>query len=239
MKQILSNLIERNKGLFTQERIVAIVIGTAIGSFGVYNIHQQTAITEGGVLGMILLVNHWTGLSPSIITPVLDLLCYALAFQFLGRDFIKVSIVSTFSLAGFFRLWEQFPPVLPNLSAYPLAAALLGGLFIGIGVGLIIRQGGSSGGDDALALVISKVTRCRIAQAYLVTDLSVLALSLTYIPFHRIAYSLITVTVSSFLIDYVQGLGKKQPKEPLRAQKEPTLEDLQEQPAEADVPSSL
>ena len=40
--------------------------------------------------------------------------------------------------------------MLPDLSAYPLAAALLGGMFVGIGVGIIVRQGGSSGGDDAL-----------------------------------------------------------------------------------------
>ena len=79
---------------------------------------------------------------------------------------------------------------------------------MGIGVGLVIRQGGSSGGDDALALVISKLTRCRISRAYLFTDLTVLLLSLSYIPFQRIAFSLITVTLSSLLIDMVQNLGK-------------------------------
>ena len=49
-----------------------IVVGTAISSFGVYNIHQQSGITEGGVIGLILLANRWLGLSPSIATPVLD-----------------------------------------------------------------------------------------------------------------------------------------------------------------------
>ena len=116
-------------------------------------------------------------------------------------------------MSAFFRLWEQFAPMLPDLSAYPLAAALLGGLFVGIGVGLVVRQGGSSGGDDALALVISKLSRCRLSRAYLVTDLSVLLLSLTYIPFQRIAYSLVTVTVSSLLIDWIQNLGRKKPGE--------------------------
>ena len=43
--------------------------------------------------------------------------------------------------------------MLPDLSGHPLIAAILGGLFVGVGVGLIVRQGGSSGGDDALALV--------------------------------------------------------------------------------------
>lgn len=174
-----------------------------------YNIHQRADITEGGVLGLILLIQHWTGISPSVLSPMLDILCYAFAFRYLGWDFLKMAALATLSLAGFFKLWEQFPPLLPDLSAYPLAAALAGGVFVGVGVGLVVRQGGSSGGDDALALAISKVTHCRISQAYLVTDLTVLLLSLSYIPFSRIIYSLVTVTVSSLLVDFVQNAGRK------------------------------
>ena len=72
-------------------------------------------------------------------------------------------------------------------------------------MGLVVREGGASGGDDALALIISKVSGCRIAKAYLITDLTVLLLSLSYIPWQRIAYSLVTVTLSSFLIDKIQN----------------------------------
>ena len=71
----------------------------------------------------------------------------------------------------------------------------------------MVRQGASCAGDDALALVISKITGCRISRAYLLTDVTVLVLSLSYIPARRIVYSLITVTVSSFLIDFIQNYG--------------------------------
>jgi uncharacterized membrane-anchored protein YitT (DUF2179 family) len=191
------------------KRLLIIVLGTAISSFGIYNIHRQTHITEGGVLGLILLLNNWTGLSPAILTPLLDILCYAFAFRYLGKDFIKISLISTISLAGFFKLWEMFPPVLPNLTAYPLAAAIAGGLFVGTGVGLIIGQGASSGGDDALALILSKLAHCRISRVYLATDITILLISLSYIPLGRIAYSLVTVTVSSLLIEYVQRACQK------------------------------
>ena len=208
-KNRLRSFVQKFTEGFTWRKITAILAGTIIASFGIYNIHQQTNITEGGVLGMILLVNHWFGIPSSVVTPVLDIACYALAFRCLGGKFIRLSIVSTLSLAGFFRLWEQFPPILPNLSHVPLAAAVLGGVFVGAGVGLIVRQGGSSGGDDALALAISKLTKWRLARAYLLTDLTVLFLSLSYIPFKRIVFSLITVTVSSFLIDFIQNAGRK------------------------------
>ena len=195
------------------KQLALLLLGTAILSFGMHNIHRRVGITEGGVLGMVLLLDHQLSLPPWLMTPVLDIICYLLGLRFLGWDFIKLSSVASLGMSTFFRLWEQFAPMLPDLSAYPLAAALLGGLFVGIGVGLVVRQGGSSGGDDALALVISKLSRCRLSRAYLVTDLSVLLLSLTYIPFQRIAYSLVTVTVSSLLIDWIQNLGRKKPGE--------------------------
>lgn len=192
----------------TWKKILFIIIGAGICTFGIHNIHQRTGITEGGVIGMMLLVERWLGISPSAITSVLDISCYLLAFKYLGGQFIKISMISTFSVSLFYKFWELFPPMLPDLSEYPLAAAIGGGLFVGIGVGIIVRQGGSSGGDDALALTISRVTRWRLSRSYLFTDLVVLGLSLSYIPVFRIAFSLITVTISSFLIDLVQNFGK-------------------------------
>ena len=82
-------------------------------------------------------------------------------------------------------------------------------MFVGVGVGLIVRQGGSSGGDDALALVISHVSHRRLSTSYLFTDLTVLCLSLSYIPITRIVFSLVTVTVSSFLIDAIKSVKWK------------------------------
>lgn len=204
-KKLACRIVRDLRMTFPLRTLLSIVAGTAITTFGIYNIHQQADITEGGILGLILLFNYWLGMSSSILSPALDALSYALGFKYLGKDFLKTSIFATICMAGFFRLWELFPPVLPSMADYPLLAALAGGCFIGTGCGLVVRQGASCAGDDALAMVISKLARCRISKAYLITDLSVLVLSLSYIPAKRIVYSLITVTVSSFLIDFIQN----------------------------------
>lgn len=190
-------------------KIGLIMIGAMVCSFGIHNIHQRVGITEGGIMGLMLLIEHWLNISPAYITPVLDILCYFIAFKFLGGKIIKMSAIATVCISVFYKIWELFPPMLPNMTDYPLAAAISGGLFVGLGIGLIIRQGGSGSGDDALALTISKVTKWRLSRAYLFTDLVVLGLSLTYIPLTRIAYSLVTVTVSSCLIDFVQTFKKR------------------------------
>ena len=185
-----------------------ILLGSAILSFGLYNVHEQTQVTEGGVLGMTLFLQHWLGLTPAITSPVMDIACYLLAWRFLGNSFARYAVTASLAFAAFHALWERFPPLLPDLSAYPVAAAVVGALFVGVGVGLVVRIGGACGGDDALALTISHLSRWPIARCYLITDLTVLALSLSYIPFTRILYSLITVTLSSFLIGRVQSFGR-------------------------------
>lgn len=126
---------------FTRKQIGLIALGAAILSFGLYNIHQQSGITEGGVLGLLLFANHWFGISPAFLTPVLDGICYLLAFKYLGFQFIKVSAVSTIGVSVFYKIWEMFPPIVPNLAEYPLLAAVIGGMFVGVGVGMIVRQG--------------------------------------------------------------------------------------------------
>ena len=193
----------------TLQKTGIILLGAMICSFGIHNIHQRTNITEGGMIGLMLLVEHWLKVSPAYITPVLDVACYLLAFRFLGGNFIKISILSTAFVSGFYKVWEQFPPMLPDLSGQPLLAAVFGGCFVGIGVGLIIRQGGSSGGDDALALTISHTLRWKLSRSYLFTDVTVLILSLSYIPVSRIVYSLVTVTISSYLIDWIKEYKTK------------------------------
>ena len=192
-------------------RVLLLMLGAMIFSFGIHNIHQRTNITEGGVIGLMLLIEHWLHISPAYITPVLDVLCYIAAIRFLGLGFIKLSLISTGFISLFYKIWELFPFMLPDLSSHPLVAAILGGTFVGVGIGIILRQGGSGGGDDALALILSKIFRCKLSRSYLFTDVTVLLLSLSYIPLERILYSLVTVTVSSNLIDWVVDwkIGKK------------------------------
>jgi len=72
-----------------------------------------------------------------------------------------------------------------------------------------VRVGGAPSGDDALAMSLSKLTKIPIQWVYLTTDLTVLALSLTYIPLERILYSLASVVLSGQIIGLVERAGRK------------------------------
>ena len=175
-----------------------------------YNVHSRTIITEGGIWGIELLLFNWFGISPAVTAPILDGTCYLMGVVFLGKEFILKSLAGTLGYSAFYAVLELFPPMLPDLDSVPLVAALAGAIFVGIGAGIVVRQGGACAGDDALALVISKKLKIKISKAYLFTDMTVLLLSLTYIPFRQIAYSLVTVLLSGWIIEKVQNFKKKE-----------------------------
>ena len=193
------------------KNILISLAGSGILAFGLYNIHSLSGVTEGGVLGLTLLLDHWLGLSPALSSLVLNLLCYILGWRTLGRRFIVLSAVTGGSFSLWYALFEFFPPLCPAIGEYPLAAAVLGAAFVGTGVGLCVRAGGAPGGDDALAMSLGKLLKLPLQWVYLASDLTVLLLSLSYIPLGRIAYSLLTVILSGQLIGLVAG-GKAKPK---------------------------
>lgn len=192
---------------------VPIIAGSAILAFGLYHVHSHSGVTEGGVLGATLLLQYWFGVSPSVSGLVMDLCCYGLGWKLLGRGFLLRSLGASVSFSLFFRLFEQFDPLWPQLSEMPLIAAVAGALFVGVGVGLCVRAGGAAGGDDALAMSIARLTGAPIERAYLLTDAVVLLLSLSYIPVGRILYSALTVVISGQLIGLMQRISppKRQP----------------------------
>lgn len=183
-----------------------LILGSIIQAVGIYNIHALSNVTEGGVLGLTLLIQHWFHISPAISSLVLNLTCYALGWRTLGKEFIGYSLLSVCVYSISYGILEQFPPIWPEIGHFPLLAAILGALFIGIGAGLCVRAGGATAGDDALAMSFSHMFHWPIERIYLVSDLTVLLLSLSYIPLLRIAYSLLTVVLSGQIIGWIQKI---------------------------------
>ena len=187
-------------------KVAVTCLGSCILAFGLYHIHSLSSVTEGGVLGMTLLLEHWFHISPAASALVMNCLCYALGWKLLGGSFILYSIVAAGGFSLTYRICELFPHLWPALANMPALASLLGALFVGVGTGLCVRAGGAPSGDDALAMSISKKFSMKIETVYLISDLLVLGLSLSYIPLQRIGWSLVTVVLSGQLVGLMQKI---------------------------------
>lgn len=186
--------------------ILLLLGGSALLAFGLYHIHSMSGVTEGGILGLTLLVEYWFGISPSISGLVLTILCYALGWKLLGKRFLVYSFVSAIGFSTFYGIFEKFDPLFPQIAEKPLLAAVVGAMFVGVSVGLCVRVGGAPTGDDALAMSLSSVLPVDIQWIYLVSDLIVLVASLSYIPLNKILYSLLTVILSGQIIGMMQKI---------------------------------
>ena len=183
---------------------VIALLASAFLAFGLYHVHSFSGVTEGGVLGMTLLLQQWFRISPAVSGFALNILCYLIGWRELGREFILYSTVATVGFSGSYRILEQFEPLWPNLYRAPLVAAIVGAIFVGVGVGICVRVGGAPTGDDALAMALSHRLGVKIQWVYLVSDLLVLGLSLSYIPLGRLWYSLFTVILSGQIVGFMQ-----------------------------------
>lgn len=184
--------------------LIVILLSNGILAFGLYNIHAQADITEGGILGFILLLEQWFGLSPAYTELVLNFICYGVAWKLLGSLCIFYSFAAMIGFSIAYRLAESFGPIYPQIAEMPLVASIMGAIVVGVTVGICVRLGCAPGGDDALALCTSHVFRIEIQWAYMTFDFTVLLLSLSYIPLRKILYSMVTVVLSGQIIGWFQ-----------------------------------
>lgn len=184
------------------------LLGSAILAFGLYNIHSFSGVTEGGVLGLTLLFHNWFGISPAVSGLVMNIICYLIGFRLIGKEFIIYSVFAGGGFSLFYAIFERFEPIWPQLAEMPLLAAILGAVFVGVGVGLCVRMNSAPSGDDALAMGLSKVLNLGIQWVYLIGDIIVLVMSITYIPIGKLAYSLITVILSGQIVGLFQNKEK-------------------------------
>ena len=191
------------------KQIILVLIGSLILSFGLYNFNYQNNITEGGVLGFLLLLKNIFDIKLSIANLIIDIALLLIGYKFFGKKFIKYSILATISFSLSYSFFESIGPIIPKFDNLVLGS-IVAGLFVGLGSGLVVRAGGAAGGDDALALVISKTTSLKIGKIYMITDFFVLGLSLVYLSLSQIALSLIAVSVIGKVVDFVYSYKNKE-----------------------------
>lgn len=185
----------------SKKRFLKLLLGTIILSFGLYNVHSLSQVTEGGTLGASLLIHYWFNISPAWSVTIINIICYLVGWKVLGKDFLISSFVATILFGLFYYIFETIGPVYPDIKNHPYIASIIGALFVGVGVGICIKEEGATAGEDAFALIAAEKFHCNVKWIYLITDAIVLLLSLSYIKTtSTILGSAITVILSGQII---------------------------------------
>ncbi|EDO0251649.1 DUF2179 domain-containing protein [Listeria monocytogenes] len=185
------------------KNICFIMLGTAIYAFGLVNFNIANNLGEGGLAGVTLFLLHFFQIDPAYSNLILNIPLFILGWRVLGNRSLIYTGIGTVSLSLFLWIFQRIPYTL-DLHSDLLLVALFAGGFSGIGLGLVFRYGGTTGGSDIIAKLLNHTKGISMGRTLFAIDAIVLVASLSYLDVRQVMYTLVAVFIGSRVIDFVQ-----------------------------------
>lgn len=184
------------------DSIIAIIVGSAIMGFGINSFNIPNHLAEGGITGISILIKLlFPAVDQGIVFFALNIPLFFLGWKILGRTSFIYTILGTVSLSVFLSLFEN---TLPLPMEDRLLASLYAGVAVGVGLGVIFRYGGTTGGVDIIARLLQKYWGVSMGRTLFLGDILVIGASLLYLNLESAMYTLVVVFIAARVIDFFQ-----------------------------------
>ena len=181
-----------------------ILFGAAIFAFGLVHFNMQNHLAEGGFTGLTLIIYQLVGINPSYSNLILNIPLFFIGWKFLGRLSFLYTVIGTVGLSIWLWIFERYQLQF-DLGQDLMLVALFAGVFVGVGLGIIFRYGGTTGGVDIIAQVAHRFFGLGMGRTMFMFDAVVITLSiLTYLDYRQAMYTLVAVFISARVIDFMQ-----------------------------------
>lgn len=189
------------------KNIFFILAGAAIFSFGIVHFNMQNNLSEGGFTGITLLLYFLFKWDPSYVNLILNIPLFFIGWKLLGRNTFLYTIIGTVSVSVFLWIFQRYQINMPLYEDLTLAA-LFAGVSIGVGLGIIFRYGGTTGGVDIIARLVHKFVGWSMGKTMFLFDTCVITVSLIfYLTYREAMYTLVVVFIGARVIDFLQEGG--------------------------------
>lgn len=178
--------------------ILYIVVGSMIIAFAFQTFLLPNSIISGGTSGLSIIINDVVGWDPAYIQYAMNIPLLIISWLFLGKEVLVKSILGSL-------LFPFFVDLLQGLEAWtldPMLGGLFGGVFTGIGVGLVYKAKGSTGGTNIIAQLMVKYMGMTMGEATLLSDGAIILVGFLVFDIEVIMYGLISLVVVSRFIDF-------------------------------------
>jgi len=194
------------RGLRLLEDYLLITLGALVAAAGVDLFLTPNHVVSAGVTGIAMLFNFTLKWPVGLMTLLLNLPLFAAAIRWGGGfEVLTKTLYATVVMSLGIDLLQ---PLLPAIQGDPLIYTLFGGLVDGLGIGLVLRAGGTTGGTDIVAQLVYKYRRVSFGTVFLVGNTAVLLGAIPVVGLVPVLYALIVNYISSRVLDTVQeGLG--------------------------------
>ena len=175
--------------------------GAVIAALAVEGFLVPNLILDGGVVGVGIMINHYTGIALGLLTFIMNLPFLLVGSKQLGKRFI---VKSGFSMLVFALFVEIFSPIASVTSDY-LLAVCFGGVLLGLGVGLTIKYGGCLDGTETVAILLNKKMGIPVGTVVLIINLLIYSTAAVLFGIERAMYSLLTYFIASRILNMVEN----------------------------------
>jgi uncharacterized membrane-anchored protein YitT (DUF2179 family) len=190
---------------------VFIILGSLILSLAVVGFFVPNQVITGGTAGLALLLHYITPLTIGSLIALINLPLLIVGNKYLGKMFAIRTIITIFLISIFIDFFSQVVNLKPFILDTTLSA-IFGGIFVGVGLALVIKGNSSAGGSTILARIISSKTEIKPGQVILIID-SIIVLSSLFIieDTAKVLWSIISIYITTKVIDVILtgSLNKK------------------------------
>lgn len=198
-------IAQHRKMSFYVKKYLMIFAGAIIASIGLELFLIPNNVIDGGVVGISIMMSSITGLAFGAFLVVLNIPFLYLGYKQIGKNFAIATMIAICFLSAWSAVFEPFPRVTED----PFLAAIFGGIIDGLGVGLIIRAGGSLDGTEIVAIIMDKRSMFSVGEVVMFINLFILSSAGLLYGWDKAMYSLVAYFVISKMIDVViKGLDE-------------------------------
>lgn len=184
------------------------ILGSIIYSIAIPMFISPAHISPGGFTGVALIFNFLFGLPTGLLIFLFNIPVFLIGYKKIGQIFILKTAIVTFLISLFLDISERY---IKTFTGDKILCAVFGGIFIGLGLGIILLRGATTGGVDIIAkLINAKKPHFSIGRIILISDIIVVTLSvICYKDLSGALYSVITIYITSIVLDGVLYGGNK------------------------------
>lgn len=181
------------------QRMLFLTLGAALFSIGLEIFLVPNNIIDGGIVGISIIVSHLSGLPLGIFLLVLNLPFLYLGYKQIGKTFAFSTLYAVSIMSAGTWLLHSVKPLTDDL----LLAAVFGGIILGVGVGMIIRFGGSLDGTEIVAILFTKRSPFSVGEIVMFFNVFILGSAGFVFGWDRAMYSLIAYFIAYKMIDVI------------------------------------
>lgn len=190
------------------QKILMIILGNLLYSAAIAFFILPSGLITGGTTGIALFVNYLTGLDISLFVLIFNIVMFIIGLLILGKTFALSTVLSSIFYPFLLSLSQRINALTGDLTHDLILCTVFGGLLIGIGIGIVIRAGASTGGMDIPPLVLNKKFGINVSVSLYAFDFTILILQMFFSNREQILYGILLVCIYTFALEKVLIMGK-------------------------------